>query len=321
MIQSNYDSENVLIVRIGCEKHDIDAETVISLMQATLSMIRAANRTVCPQEALQVKISPFVPGSFEFLYHLLVPATLFLEQIPIVASTLAICKDYLSFRKWFHGKPQPKTIEPGIYVFGDVNFNVTTETGDVYQNCQVTQDFSRAFTDIQKDPSINEIEFYSGGKKEELLAKIPITNFVDFITPDNAEAEVSPPKKESVARTFVTIHTPVLAKTIIGKKRSKWKVVCNNRKISVDIQDENFLQKVDSAIYRFGVGDKLEVDIIEKKEFNAEIDEFIVNNTGYVITNVWNYIPSKKQTPSKKTIHDRQKTLFDTKKKPGKNKA
>ena len=68
-MQSNYDSENVLIVRIGCEKHDVDAETVISLMQATVSLIQVANRTVCPEGVLQIKVSPFVPGSFEIIYH------------------------------------------------------------------------------------------------------------------------------------------------------------------------------------------------------------------------------------------------------------
>jgi len=159
MMQSNYDSENVLIVRIGCEKHEVDAETVISLMQATVSLIRAANRNVCPEEALQINVSPFVPGSFEILYHLLIPGLFLFEKTPIIASTLAIFKDYLSVRKWFHGKPQPKTIEPGINVFGDVKIEVNTETVNVYNNSQVTQNISQAFIEIQKDNSIKKNEF------------------------------------------------------------------------------------------------------------------------------------------------------------------
>jgi len=143
---------------------------------------------------------------------------------------------------------------------------------------------------------------------------------VDFISHDNAETEISPEKKESVARTFVTIHTPVLAKTIIGRKQSKWRVVYNERIIRVDIQDENCRQKVDSTIYRFGVGDKLEVDIIEKRILNEETNEFIVNPAGYVITNVWNHIPSKKQTPAKKTGQVGQEMLFDVKKKQKRSK-
>jgi hypothetical protein len=318
-MQNNYDSENVLIVRIGCKKHDVDVDTVISLMQATLSMVRAANHTVCPKEVLQVKVSPFVPGSFEILYHLFVPQGIFLlEKTPIIASTFAICKDYLSVRKWFHGKPQPKTIEPGIVLHGDMKIEVNAETVNVYNNSQVTQNFGRAFTEIQKDDTIKEIEFYSGVAKRKLLAKIPVTNFVDFIPPDNVETEISPEKKENVARTFVTIHTPVLAKTVMGKKRSKWKVVYNNRIISVDIQDETFRQDVDSTIYRFGVGDKLEVDITEKKVFNEDINEFIVNNAGYVITKVWGHVPQKKQTLSQNPSQDKQKSLFGTKKKPRK---
>ena len=80
-MQSNYDSENVLIVRIGCEKHDVDAETVISLMQATVSLIQVANRTVCPEGVIQIKVSPFVPGSFEILYHFVPTGTAKLKRM------------------------------------------------------------------------------------------------------------------------------------------------------------------------------------------------------------------------------------------------
>ena len=319
MIQSNNDSENVLIVRIGCEKHEVDAETVIALMQATLSLIRAANRIVCPEGVLQVKVAPFVPGSFEILYQLVPYGAFLLEKTPIIASTFAICKDYFLVRKWFHGKPQPKTIESGIIMHGDMKIEVQAETVNVFNNSHVTQNISNAFTNVQKDDSIKEVEFYRGGQKEELLVKIPVTNFVDFITPDNVEIETSPEKRENVARTFVTIHTPVLAKTVVGKKRSKWKVVYNERIINVDIQDEIFRQEVDSTIYRFGVGDKLEVDILEKKVFDEEIDEFIINSAGYVITKVWNHIPYKKKTRSQEPRQDKQNTLFEVKKKPRKN--
>jgi len=316
MMQDNYDSENILIVRIGCEKHDVDAETVISLMQATLSLVQTANRTAFPDEALLVKVSPFVPGSFEVLYHLLVPGIFLLEKNPIIASTLAICKDYLLVRKWFHGKPQPKTIEPGITVHGDINFTVNTETVHLYNNSQVTQDFNRAFACAEKDDSIKEIGFYKGGKKEELLVNIPVTNFVDFIKPEIFETDVPPEKKEGIVHADVTIHTPVLARTTAGKKRSKWKVIYKNRTISADIRDEDFQQKVDSAFYRFGVGDKLKVEIIEKKIFNTELNEFIVDNTGYVITKVLGHIQRKKQVPSPNPSQASQKTLFAEKKKP-----
>jgi hypothetical protein len=316
-MQSNYDSENILIVRIGCEKHDVAAETLIALMQATVSLIQAANRTVCPKDVLQVNVSSFVPGSFEIFYKLVIPSVpILLEKAPIIASTLAICKDYLSVRKWFHGKPQPNTIEPGMTIHDNTEYKA--EIINIYNNSQVTQNFSQAFTDVQKDDSIKEIDFYKGGNKKELLVKIPITNFVDFIRPNIVETAISPEKKESVARTSVTIHTPVLAKTAAGKKHSKWKVIYNSRIISVDIQDENFRQNVDSTIYRFGVGDKLEVEIIEKKIFNVEMNEFIVNNAGYVITKVWDHIPGKKQAPSKHSSQNTQKTLFDANKKPRK---
>ena len=312
---SDDDSKNVLIVRIGCKEHDVDAETVISLMQATLSMIQAANREVCPEATIQIKVLPFAPGSFEFLFYFVQTGFFLLERTPIVASTLAICKDYLSIRKWFHGKPQPKTIEPGTIILGNV---INADTVNVYQNNAVRQEFSRAFSNLQKDESIKDVGFYVGGKEKEMLVNIPVTNFDDFIEPDIAETEVTPEKKEGVTRTFVTIHTPVLAKTTVGKKRSKWKVIYDSRIINVDIQDENFRQNVDSTVYRFGVGDRLEVEIIEKKVFDTATNEFIVNPAGYVITKVWDHIPGKKQVPSKRPSQNTQKTLFDEKKKPRK---
>ena len=142
-MQDKNDSEEVLTVRIGCEKHDVDAETIISLMQATVGLIQTANRTVCPKDVLQVKVSPFVPGSFEILFNLIVPSSVvLLEKAPIIASTLSIFKNYLSIRKWFHGTQQPEKIEPGTNVFGDQKIEVNAETVNVYQNCQVKQDFS-----------------------------------------------------------------------------------------------------------------------------------------------------------------------------------
>ena len=317
-MQDKNGSEEVLTIRIGCEQHDVDAEAVISLMQATVNLIQTANRTVYPKDTLQVKVSPFVPGSFEILFNLIVPSVVLLEKAPIIASTLSICKDYLSIRKWLHGTRQPGKIEPGINMFGDQKFEVNAETVNVYQNCQVKQDFSRAFTCVQKDDSIKEVEIYKGRKKEELLINIPIAHFVDYIEPDNVELEISPKKKENSFHTTVTIHTPVLAGRTKGNMRSKWKVIYNNRVISVDIRDEDFRQKVESTIYRFGVGDRLDVDMIEKKIFNTEVDEYIVDSKGYIITDVWNHIPGKKKASPKVSKRVDQKTLFEPKKKPKK---
>ena len=152
-------------------------------------------------------------------------------------------------------------------------------------------------------------------EKKELLIKIPSTHFVDYIEPDKAEPEIPFDRKENACRATVTIHTPVLAGKTKGKRWNKWKVVYNERVIGVNIRDEEFRQKVESTAYRFGVGDKLDVDMVEKKVFDAKMDEYIVDGAGYVITKVWNHIPRKKQTPSKATKQASQQTFFDAEKK------
>ena len=73
-------------------------------------------------------------------------------------------------------------------------------------------------------------------------------------------------------------------------EKGKWKLSDNNSTITVSIQDEEFIKKVESSSLSFSKGDILKCKVREKqKEINGNLKSF------YFIEKVLEHTPSSKQ--------------------------
>jgi hypothetical protein len=302
--------ENVelLTIRFGITSHAVNAEAVAAMIRAVTRLIHKANREVCSQCELNVKVRAFEAGSLEIPLDIIIPTGIvLLESAPIISATINICKEFLSLKKWLQGKPLPDKEMNRFLETGEPKITLNAATINIYNQCgDVHNDFSEAFHETKKDPSVKDITLFKGIEKEEIV-KIPDTHFQSF---EEIPQELLPPTnfKEKSERTEVTIHTPVL------EGKGKWKVVYQKRIISVSIKDDTFSQNVAGTIYRFGSGDKLDVSISIRSKIDPLTEEDIIDPNGYTITKVWKTIPKQSKSNSVNNLPKKpqQKTFFDS---------
>jgi hypothetical protein len=298
-------NSELLTIQFGTVAHEVNAEAVASMIRAVTRLIQSASKEIGLDCELSVKVRAFAPGSLQIPLELIIPTGAYLfEKAPILASHLAILKDYLSLKKWLQGKPLPEKNKDGQYVIGDQKIEIHRGTANVFNNCQINNYFNEAMCETRKDSAVKDVAFFRGEEKEPLEI-IPETHFQHFDV--SAHEDVTVDHSEQTERISVT----VAATDFLGKR--KWKVVYLKNIIPVSITDEEFIQKVASSEYRFGAGDKLDVDMNIKYKWDKNTDEFLIDRSGYVITKVWRHIQkrakrkSKKQSKGKKQRQD----LFD----------
>ena len=305
-------TSELLTIQFGVATHEVNAEAVASMIRAVTLLIQVSNKEVGSDCELSVKVRAFAPGSLEISLELIIPmgvvilekVPLILGKAPILASVLSIIKDYFSLKKWLQGKPLPKKNDDGQYDIGDQKYEIHAETVNVYNNSQINNYVTEAFWEAHKDSTVKDVAFFKGEKKE-LLVNVPDTHFQHFDA--STYEDIPQDRTEQTERVIVTVATPVF------RGKGKWKVVYQKNIISVSITDEVFLQKAAGTVYRFGTGDKLDVDMNIKYKKDKNTDELLIDRSGFVVVTVWNHIPKpSKRKPNKQEKTDKQKTFFDS---------
>lgn len=322
------EQSELLTIHFSVDNNTVDAEAVAAMIKAFSHLIDAANREVNPDSGVSVKVNAFNPGSLEIplvIYGIL-PISLFLfEKAPNIVAVIDLCRDYFSVKKWLKGKPLPEPLPESLPakqedgkntnapIFNIENLTINYGTlSNVYNNNDLNKDVEVAFHETKKDTSVKAIALSQGKEKKEIV-RIPAENFSDFETaPSTDDDQIAPTKKERTERAIVSIHTPVL----VGK--GKWKVIFKEQAIRVSIKDKELLRRVESTHYRFGNGDRLDVDINIISSYDPRVEDFIIDPNGYAITKFRNYIPAKPSNHSppenKKTVNkDQQKFPFEDK--------
>jgi len=248
--------------------------------------------TLYPDYNVAIALKETRPGSFlvDLAFITAVSATL-LQSLPVVdfaKQTLGTFIDLLELMKFLKGEPPLKTeeIEQGkvkVYNADNQILMVNQGTINIYGNVNVTSQITKGFDALEKAPDVEvfRIDDPKEGRTYKVLRKeFP---YLSQITTKKTE-EI----KVDELNTFVKIIKPAFEKGLT------WYVKIDEEKANVKILDDDFMEKIQNGLIRFGKGDLLEVKMEVESQFNPIRNDYEVKERR--ITKVLRFIPSPHQT-------------------------
>lgn len=145
------------------------------------------------------------------------------------------------------------------------------------------------FSVVDADPNVKSVDFRSPSSPDEPAIPIERQKFATLREiPDLIPADFPKEKEQRYYRQRVIVVTAVLEKT-----KRKWQFLWNSQKISADIRDDQFFEKLAQHEYEFGQGDSLIVDLVAEQSLNEIVKAY--ETKGYHITRVHSHSKGPKQ--------------------------
>lgn len=290
--------EKKIIIRFEGQTHQVDVNTLTSSLLVFSESLKEINKDIGSGKSIEIKIEALHPGSFEI--HTIVNAVAennlltAIAQIGGVASTIGLAyQGVVRLRSWL--KKEKKEIE--VVEIGGDKTTIKTKSGDVficsnvvyniYNTNQIVNDhISDQFRILEEDPAIEGLTIASDGEvvnisKEDfsgLAEKIDVTDHNK--------------KKEIKERQKVIVVKPVLE----NSTTRRWEFIWNGNKISANITDVAFLERMEQGEYRFGTGDTMVVDLQINQVLNPVYDAWV--NESYQIALVRDHFPKTRFKPT-----------------------
>jgi hypothetical protein len=175
--------------------------------------------------------------------------------------------------------------------------NAEEKARRVERDPAVRQAVRNFFSVVESDPNVKGVDFRSPKVPDQPTLPIERDKFIvlreipDIIAPDLPKERKQPYLRQNV----------VVVTAVLEKARRKWQFIWNGQRISADIQDEGFFDKLAQHEYEFGQGDTLIVDLVAEQELNEIVGAYVTKR--YHVTKVHSHNRGPKQS-----------SLFDPKK-------
>lgn len=275
--------EKKIMIKFEGQTHQVDVNTLTSSLVVFSESLKEINKSLGTGKNLEIKIEALKPGSFEI--HTIVTAinnndllTAIATVSGVVGGTAATIgaayTGIVKLRSWL--KKEDKQVESTV-VEGDKTV-IKAKSGDtficsnvvynIYNTNQIVNDqISDQFRILEEDAAIDGLTISS----ETDQITVPKEDFsglaekVDIIDQNK--------KKERKEKQTLYVVKPVLEKS----PTRRWEFIWNGLKISANISDMSFLEKVAEGEHRFGMGDTLIADIdvnqVLNPMYNAWLNE------------------------------------------------
>jgi hypothetical protein len=265
----------------------IDVFPFLSSLGGLCKVLKEVSFSLYPGYDILIGLKETQKGSIDVSLALLAVAVGLFPIYPQAKEILEVFIQLLNLHKFLKGEP-PKEIKQ----VGDKNVKIINSENQekiLMQNIYniydshvvIKQEIQKSFSAMEQLPELEEFRIYESGKPRFIAKR------KDF--PYLAKTLVKETEKERILHTVATIH---LIKPSF-EKNYKWFVVYQANKIHVQILDEEFMEKVEKGLIRFGKGDALEVVMEIKQVFEPELNIFV--NKEFKVLKVLRYIPSLQQ--------------------------
>jgi hypothetical protein len=155
----------------------------------------------------------------------------------------------------------------------------------------VRRTLRKFFSVVESDPNIKSIDFRVPREPNLPIIPIPRDQFVALRDlPEIVDDELPKSREQPYIRVPVVVVAAVLVKT-----KRKWEFLWSGHKISAEIRDDSFFEKLANHEYEFGQGDVLLVDLIAKQELNPSIKAY--ENKAFYISKVHKHTKGPRQAP------------------------
>lgn len=176
-----------------------------------------------------------------------------------------------------------KTKNGSTYICSNVVYNI-------YNNSQAINDaISNQFRILEEDPAIDGLTLSSGGE----VLSVPKDDF--SLLAQSVDIPGEDRRKEIKNSQTVSVIKPVLEKNLTRR----WEFLWNGNRVSANITDVDFLDRMEQGEYRFGTGDKMIVDLQINQALNPIYDAWM--NESYQIIVVHEHI-SREDPPKRASL-------------------
>jgi len=287
--------EEKLKIKFEGQTHQIDVKTLTSSLVVFSEALKEINSELGTGKSVDIKIEALRPGSFEV--HAIVSAINSNDLLGAISTagsvaTLAIgtivgtYSGIVKLRTWLKkegegeveevveegGTTTIKTKNGGIYICSNVIYNI-------YNTSQPVNDIiSDQFRILEEDPAIDGLTVSS---KEDSFS----IEKQDFsILAQKVDVDTESKRKEFKEDETVIIVKPVFEKSITRR----WEFIWRGNKISANIVDADFLEKVERGELRFGTGDTLKINLQINQALNPIYNAWL--NESYQITLIHEHV-------------------------------
>lgn len=153
----------------------------------------------------------------------------------------------------------------------------------------VRRSVQKFFSVCESNQNVKSVDFRVPREPTKPVLPIPRNKFVALRDLPELQLPDLPKQRE---RPFY--HERVIVVTaVLEKSRKQWQFLWNGQRISADIQEPDFFQRLARHEYEFGQGDTLVVDLLVYQELNEIIRAY--ENKRFHITKVHDHIKGPKQ--------------------------
>lgn len=302
-MNNDLDQEKIKIKFEG-RTHQIDVNTLASSLMVFAETLKEINTELKTNKNIEVKIEALSPGSFEVqtivsaindnnLFSAMSAVGGTISTISFVYTGVVKLRSFLKKRdneiikdiKQGENKTTIVTNNGTIYICDNVIYNT-------YNNSQIINDrISDQFRILEEDAAIDGLTLSTEEESFFVLKD-------DFsLLSQKVEIPGENKKKEIKNSQEVYVVKPVLVKS----STRRWEFIWNGNRISANVADVDFLEKMEKGEHRFGAGDKMLVDLQINQSLSPIYNTWL--NESFQVVLVHDHIPEAKH-PIKMNLID-----------------
>ena len=283
--------DNQLEIKFGGDGH-IKVETLTDFLEIYKELLYLINSELgYSSEDLIIEVSPPENGSFKITLSPKYRKAILGGIGVIVLSTLSGLLTY-----YLTDDNQDKTLEEIRDLLKTQNLvdkDIPKHVYNVYQNTGAQQKITQSFITVNNDGNVTSLEIKQNDDK---ILEVPKSEFKKHISKHQTAKETLRPIQDTI-KDEVTL----IIKTIHFEGHAKWAFVYRGYPIKAEIQDPEFFVKLNDEAFR--KGDALRVRLVTKRNFDQDLQTYIVDQSSYVIEKVLEH-KSKVDIQNKLTLED-----------------
>lgn len=278
--------KKTMMITFNGDSHQIDANTLISVLSHYNSIINIANQEFGGgNRDVRLSVVALKQGSFDIVLSLDEGLkTLFSKDtIEYLAALSAVVGGIFAVYKKFCGKPvnTEKDLTIVKNVINGAN-NTVTNIVNIYNIPATREAVSKSFERANDDSNVDGLTIDIEGCPKTAFHK---EDFPSLIYKDFDKENL--PKEKSV---FVDAYLTITALNFMSG--GNWRFLYNGFTISMMVKDDALMQVIDGGA-RFGKGDTLHVKLKINQRYDEQMRGFV--NISYRIEEFYEHIPVPKQ--------------------------
>lgn len=276
-----------LMITFDGDSHQIDANTLITVLTHYNSIINIANKEYGNgNRNVHLRVEALQKGSFDIVMLLDEGLkTLFSKDTAeYLADLAAIIGAVFAAYKFMRGKPVKSESEQNIVkniIKGKKN--ILNTIINIYNTPIVREAASKSFEKANEDPNVEGLTISSDNGDS---VSFPKKDFPYLIYKDFDKENL--PQERAI---FVDAYLTITALNFVPG--GNWKFLYNGFSISMTVKDDALMKAIDNGA-RFGKGDTLHVKLKICQRYDNEMKGFV--NTSYRIEEFYKHILAPSQT-------------------------